>query len=77
MRQRLHFRSSIVLGFLLCAGVAHAFAQTNAAQKKKPITHDVYDTWKSIQGTKVSADGIWLAYALTPQEGDGELVVRT
>src|SRR5712691_4027043 len=48
-------------------------AQTAA---KKPITHDVYDSWKSIQGTKLSADGVWLAYALTPQEGDGELVVR-
>ena len=26
--------------------------------------------------TKLSADGTWLAYALTPQDGDGELVVR-
>ena len=43
---------------------------------KKPITHDVYDSWKSIQGTKLSSDGAWLAYALTPQDGDGELVVR-
>jgi len=43
---------------------------------KKPITHDVYDGWKSIQGTKVSRDGIWVAYALVPQDGDGELVVR-
>jgi len=46
------------------------------AQAKKPITHDVYDSWKSIQGTKLSSDGVWLAYALTPQDGDGELVVR-
>ncbi len=43
---------------------------------KKPITHDVYDGWKSIQGTKLSRDGVWVAYSLTPQEGDGELVVR-
>src|SRR4051812_30788844 len=43
---------------------------------KKPITHDVYDSWKSIQGTKLSGDGVWLAYAVTPQDGDGELVVR-
>ena len=75
MRKRLHFRSSIVLVSLLCVGVAPGFAQANAPQKK-PITHDVYDGWKSIQGTKLSADGTWLAYALTPQEGDGELVVR-
>jgi dipeptidyl aminopeptidase/acylaminoacyl peptidase len=75
MRERLHFRSSILLVLLLCVGVAPVFAQANAAQKK-PITHDVYDAWNSIQGTKLSADGTWLAYALTPQDGDGELVVR-
>src|SRR5262245_55627843 len=39
---------------------------------KKPIAHDVYDGWKSIQGTKLSRDGIWVAYALIPQDGDGE-----
>ncbi len=43
---------------------------------KKPVTHDVYDGWKSIQGTKLSRDGTWVAYALVPQDGDGELVVR-
>jgi len=75
MRSRLHVRSSLVLVFLLCAAVAPAWAQPGSAQKKV-ITHDVYDSWKSIQGTKISADGTWIAYALTPQEGDGELVVR-
>jgi hypothetical protein len=47
-----------------------------AVTAKKPITHDLYDSWKSIQGTKLSGDGVWLAYALTPQDGDGELVLR-
>src|SRR4051812_25993193 len=47
-----------------------------AQTAKRPITHDVYDSWKSIQGTKISTDGTWLAYALVPQDGDGELVVR-
>jgi dipeptidyl aminopeptidase/acylaminoacyl peptidase len=75
MRSRLHVRSSLVLVFLLCVAVAPSPAQTGAAQKKV-VTHDVYDSWKSIQGTKISPDGAWIAYALTPQEGDGELVVR-
>jgi hypothetical protein len=57
-------------------GPAVAHAQAQPAGAKKPITHDVYDSWKSIQGTKISGDGVWLAYALTPQDGDGELVVR-
>src|SRR5882672_748374 len=79
-----------VLAFLFLAGppapisdgVARAFgpavarAQAQPAVAKKPITHDVYDSWRSIQGTKISGDGVWLAYALTPQDGDGELVVR-
>jgi dipeptidyl aminopeptidase/acylaminoacyl peptidase len=73
MRERLRFRSSIAIVVLLWVASA-ASAQQNA--QKKPITHDVYDSWKSIQGTKLSPDGTWLAYALTPQEGDGELVVR-
>jgi len=51
-----------------------AFNQT--APAKKPISYDVYDGWRSIQGTQLSRDGTWLAYALVPQDGDGELVVR-
>src|ERR687895_2420524 len=43
---------------------------------KRPLTYDVYDTWRSIQGTTLSRDGEWLAYALTAQGVDGELVVR-
>jgi len=54
--------------------VAPVGAQQSTAKKR--ISHDVYDGWKSIQGTKLSHDGVWVAYALTPQDGDGELVVR-
>jgi dipeptidyl aminopeptidase/acylaminoacyl peptidase len=75
MRKRLFVRSSAAVVVVLWLGAAASFAQQNALQKK-PITHDVYDSWKSIQGTKLSADGVWLAYALTPQDGDGELIVR-
>jgi dienelactone hydrolase len=60
--------------FVIAVCVAPLAAEPPTA--KKPITHDVYDGWKSIQGTKVSRDGIWVAYALVPQDGDGDLVVR-
>ena len=43
---------------------------------KKPLSYDAYDGWRSIQGTQLSRDGQWLVYALVPQDGDGELVVR-
>jgi dipeptidyl aminopeptidase/acylaminoacyl peptidase len=56
---------------------AVALAPTQAQRvAKKPLTYDVYDSWRSIQGTQISRDGTWLAYALAAQEGDGELVVR-
>src|SRR5436190_3575132 len=63
---------AIAIALVLCIVPLAASAQ----QGKKPITHDVYDSWRTIQGTKISIDGAWLAYALVPQDGDGELVVR-
>jgi dienelactone hydrolase len=60
----------------LLALCAAGLAADQAVTQKRPITYDVYDSWQSIQGTKVSRDGTWLVYALTAQEGDGELVVR-
>ena len=46
------------------------------AGAKRPLSYDVVDYWRSIQGTRLSADGQWLAYAVTSQAEDGELVVR-
>ena len=43
---------------------------------KRPLTYDVYDSWRSIGGTKLSNDGQWIAYATTSQGDDGELIVR-
>ena len=59
-------------------------AQKPAAQKpsaqalpeKRLLSYDVVDSWRSIQGTRLSNDGQWLAYATTSQAEDGELVVR-
>ena len=43
---------------------------------KRPLTHRDYDSWRAIQSQALSRDGKYLAYALFPQEGDGQLVVR-
>ncbi|HEX6059115.1 MAG TPA: hypothetical protein VFZ11_08870, partial [Gemmatimonadaceae bacterium] len=56
---------------LLAPALADAQARVG-----RPITQDVYDGWRSIQGTTLSRDGRWVAYSLVPQAGDGELVVR-
>jgi dipeptidyl aminopeptidase/acylaminoacyl peptidase len=53
-----------------------SFAAAPRAVDKKPISHDVYDSWRSIEGTQLSRDGVWLVYALVPQDGDGEIVAR-
>lgn len=45
-------------------------------QAKRPLDHDVYDSWNTIQGQAISNDGRWVLYAQNPQEGDGELHVR-
>jgi hypothetical protein len=47
----------------------------SASVAKKPLSYDAYDAWWSIQGTTLSRDGEWLAYALTSQGLDGQLVV--
>jgi len=49
-----------------------ALAQT----AKRPLNHRDYDSWRTIQNPTLSPDGKFLAYALVPEEGDGELVVR-
>src|SRR5580765_7859040 len=46
------------------------------APAKRPLSYDIVDSWRSIQGTRLSQDGQWLAYALTAPGDDGELVVR-
>ncbi len=73
MRQPV--RSLRWIAIVLCVYIAAAAPSAQQAARR-PITHDVYDGWRSIQGTKISRDGTWLVYTLAPQDGDGELVVR-
>jgi dipeptidyl aminopeptidase/acylaminoacyl peptidase len=58
---------------LLLLGATAAYAQSGAP---RPLTPADWDSWRSISGTTLSADGRWLAYTLVPQVGDGELVIR-
>jgi dipeptidyl aminopeptidase/acylaminoacyl peptidase len=62
-------RPALVLVALLLASLA-------ALAAKRPLTPKDYDDWRSIQGQQLAPDGKHLAYALFPQDGDGELVVR-
>jgi dipeptidyl aminopeptidase/acylaminoacyl peptidase len=74
MRLRLHGRTAFTLVGALLALQWSLTAQSSSL--KRPITYDVMDSWKSIQGTRLSDDGQWLAYATSAPGDDGELVVR-
>lgn len=43
---------------------------------KRPVTHQDYDSWRTIQAQQISRDGKLVAYAFMPQDGDGEIIVR-
>ena len=74
---RLRFqRESLVCGLIFALFLTALSIDLAGQGGKRPLSYDVFDSWKSIQGTAVSRDGRWLAYALTAQGIDGELVVR-
>lgn len=50
---------------------------SDALAQKKPLDHDVYDSWQSVSGVKRSDDGRVLVWNVNPQEGDGTLYVRS
>jgi dipeptidyl aminopeptidase/acylaminoacyl peptidase len=58
-------------------GAGPALAQT-PKPAPKPITWKEVASWKAIPffGTQLAPDGQWLAYVLSPNEGDAELVLR-
>ena len=60
----LRFAAVLLTGVLFASG------------NKRPLTHADYDSWRHIQDQKLSNDGRYLAYALFPQQGNGDLVVR-
>ena len=60
-----------LLLLLACiAGALSVFAQ------KKPLDHSVYDGWQAISEKFISNDGRLAVYTISPQEGDGTLVIQ-
>lgn len=56
----------------LCSLPFFTFAQQAA---KPPLDHSVYDNWESVSSKAVSNNGQWAVYSVSPQEGDGRLVI--
>src|SRR5665213_1977933 len=68
--RELPFRRALPLLLAAAAGLS-------AQSAKKPITQDVYDSWKTIAGSSLSPDGQWVAFTHSPVVGDGDVVVRS
>src|SRR5689334_16750062 len=63
---------------LLCtmALLATMTLAQQAPAAKRALTHQDYDSWRSIVAQQISRDGKFVAYAYQPQDGDGEVVAR-
>ncbi len=48
----------------------------NSLSQKKPLDHSVYDNWQSIGERLLANNGKFVAYTITPQEGDAILVLQ-
>ncbi len=57
--------------------VALASSAALSVAQQKPLDHSVYDSWKSIAQRSMSNDGKWVAFAITPQEGDNVVHVKS
>lgn len=65
-----------IAGFYPAATAPPETAGAQQPAPKRPLTHQDYDSWRSIQAPQISRDGRFVAYAFNPQDGDGEIVVR-
>ena len=66
----------VSLAVLLVVGVAPGRSVEPKQPALKRLMMADVQAWKSIRGVVLSNDGQWLAYRLTPNEGDGEVVLR-
>src|SRR5437773_5041210 len=68
--------SFVCIAALMASCFLQTFAQKPNAQTKRPLTHQDYDSWRSIQAPQISRDGKFVAYAYMAQDADSDIVVR-
>ncbi len=61
-------KNALVLVFVLSATLCYA--------QKKPLDHSVYDAWENIGQKQLSNNGLWAAFTILKQEGDGKLYLN-
>jgi dienelactone hydrolase len=63
---------------LKCIGAVLIFlfaAQSVFAQQKRSLTHADYDGWESLSSEKITKNGQFVGYQISPQEGDGRVEI--
>jgi dipeptidyl aminopeptidase/acylaminoacyl peptidase len=73
---RSHWRVLTIVGAALLALASAQLPLAAQNVQKRPLSYDVVDYWRTINGTKLSNDGQWLTYALASQSEDGDVVAR-
>ncbi|HEU4479453.1 MAG TPA: hypothetical protein VFR80_13120, partial [Pyrinomonadaceae bacterium] len=73
---RVHVRIRGLVSLICLLAMLSSGSLVKAQQLKRPLTHNDYDSWRTIQAPQISRDGKFVAYAFLPQDGDGEIVVR-
>jgi predicted peptidase len=63
-------KNCIIFIVLLTAFSGNIFSQ------KQPLDHTVYDSWESVAGVKISNNGKYSVFNVSPQEGDTVLYVK-
>ena len=53
--------------------LALACSSATLSAQKKPLDQSAYDGWKSIASPRISDNGDWICYSITPQRGDALL----
>jgi dipeptidyl aminopeptidase/acylaminoacyl peptidase len=66
--------SAICVIALLATSLVQAYGQEKPS--RRALTHQDYDSWRSIQAPQISRDGKFVTYAYMAQDGDSEIVIR-
>ncbi len=75
---KIKVKLAVVLTILLAVNLTAAQSPKPAPAPSAPRPLEVADMgqWKRVQSPVVSNDGQWFGYRLTPNEGDGEIILR-
>ena len=65
-------------GTLCLLSAACLAVSANVAPEKRPLDHDAYARWHTLESPRISSGGSWVAYGLEPGDaGDGRAIVRS